>query len=67
MIRFVADESFDGRVLDGLHRASPRIDVLDVRAWGRAGEPDPEVLAWAAGLGRVVLAHEDEPVYAATA
>jgi hypothetical protein len=60
MIRFVADESLDGRLLEGLMRAWPDMDVLDVRACGRSQSPDPEVLAWAAALGRVVLAHDKE-------
>ncbi len=59
MLRFLADESFNGRILRGLLRRIPDLDVVraqDVEALQDAD--DPLVLEWAAEQGRVVLTHD---------
>ena len=58
MIRFAADENFDRRVVTGVRRLDPAIDILTVQDAGRTGAADPDVLAWAAADGRVVLTHD---------
>lgn len=59
MIRFLADENFNGRILRGLLRRLPDLDVVraqDVEAV--QGAADPVLLEWAAERARVVLTHD---------
>lgn len=59
MIQFLADENFNGRILRGLLRRLPDLDVVraqDVEAI--RGASDPVLLEWAAGQGRIVLTHD---------
>lgn len=59
MIRFLADENFNGRILRGLLRRVPDLDVVraqDVAAI--SGRDDPAVLEWAGGDERVLLTHD---------
>ena len=59
MLRFLADENFNGRILRGLLRRVPELDIVraqDVEVL--YGEEDPVVLAWAADEGRVVLTQD---------
>ena len=59
MIRFLADENFNGRILRGLLRRIPHLDVVraqDVEA--TCGAEDPMLLEWAAEQERVLLTHD---------
>jgi len=56
--RFIADENFNGRLLRALCRRCREFDVIRVVDAGRGGERDPEILEWAATLGRIVLSHD---------
>lgn len=58
MIRFVADENFDRVVVLGVRQADPLVDVIIAQDTPGSGTPDPELLAWAAAEGRVVLSHD---------
>lgn len=59
MIRYLADENFNGRILRGLLRRLPQLDVVRVQDLAElSGAEDPAVLAWAADHGRVVLTHD---------
>ena len=58
MARLAADQNFDGRIVAGLLRLRPDLDVLRIRDVGLATAPDPTVLEWAAREGRVVLTHD---------
>jgi len=58
MLRLAADENFDGRILRGLLRVLPEVDLVRVQDTELAAAPDPEVLAWAAQEGRAVLTHD---------
>ncbi len=57
-LRLLFDEDVDHRILRGLRRAYPQIDVRAVTEIGLAGRPDPEVLAWAASEGRVLVTQD---------
>jgi uncharacterized protein DUF5615 len=57
-LRFLADENFDNRILAGLRRRRPTVDILRVQDAGLTGAEDPVVLAWAAEDGRVLLTHD---------
>lgn len=58
MIRLLADHDFNERILRGLKRREPMIDVARVRDIGLAAAPDSAILEWAAEDGRVVLTHD---------
>lgn len=44
MIRFLADEDFKARIIAGVLRQNPNLDVVTVRHAGLAGAHDPVVL-----------------------
>ena len=58
MIRFAADENFNGDIIRGLRRRRPDVDVVTVQEAGLSGTRDPSVLEWAAGEGRILLTHD---------
>jgi hypothetical protein len=58
MLRFLADEDFDQRILHGLLRLSSDVDIVTVQQSGLSGQRDPVILAWAAREGRIVLTHD---------
>jgi hypothetical protein len=47
MPRFLADENFDKRILEGLFLRKPNVDVVRVQDVGLYGRKDPTVLDWA--------------------
>jgi len=57
-LRFLADENFDNRILAGLRRRLPALDIVRVQDVGLIGAEDPEVLAWAAQEDRILLTHD---------
>ena len=58
MIRFLADENFNQRIVRGLWRRNSKIDVALAQDVGLCGANDPTLLAWAAEHQRVVLSHD---------
>jgi predicted nuclease of predicted toxin-antitoxin system len=58
MLRLAADEDFNNRILRGLLRRNPELDIMRVQDAGLRGRGDDEVLAWAATEGRVLLTHD---------
>ena len=60
MIRFLADENFNHKILRGLFRRNPALDLKTVQDVGLRGADDSTVLAWAAREGRIVLSHDEE-------
>jgi hypothetical protein len=57
-LRFLTDENFDSRILAGLRRRRPEVDILRVQDVGLIGAEDPVILAWAAGDGRILMTHD---------
>jgi len=57
-VRFQADADLDGRVLRGLRRAAPEIDIRSAADARLAGVPDIEVLRRAAEHGRVLVSQD---------
>ena len=57
-MRFLADENFNNRILNGLRRLVPDIDVLRVQDTEIYQAPDPIVLEWAAKENRVILSRD---------
>ncbi len=57
-MKFLTDEDFDNRVLRGLIRYRPSLDIVRVQDVGLSGAADPSILAWATQEGRVLLTHD---------
>jgi hypothetical protein len=60
MIRFLADENFNGRILRGVWRERPDADIVRVQDTAIYQAPDPQVLEWAAQAGRILLTQDVE-------
>ena len=58
MLRLAADENFDGRIVRGLLRILPDLDLVRVQDSPVAEASDEAVLEWAAGEGRLMLTHD---------
>ncbi len=63
MIRFLTDEDFDGRIVRGLRRHFPDIDVLRIQDAGLRTSHDRLILETAAKLDRVLLSHDIRTMY----
>jgi hypothetical protein len=57
-IRLFADQNFNERILKGLARLQPAIDVLHVRDIGLQASADSVILERAASDGRILLTHD---------
>jgi hypothetical protein len=62
MLRFLADENFDGRIIAGLLRRRPTLDLVRVQDVGLSGRDDPSILVWAATEERLLLTHDPKTV-----
>jgi hypothetical protein len=60
MIRLLADENFNGRILRGVRREMPDADVVRAQDTEMYQAADPDLLEWAAQQGRIVLTHDIE-------
>ncbi len=58
MIRFLADEDFNGHIIRGLLRRVPALGIVRVQDVGLMGQGDSILLAWAEQEGRVLLTHD---------
>jgi predicted nuclease of predicted toxin-antitoxin system len=59
-LRFQADEDFNAKIIAGLLRREPSIDIQTARTAGVLGLSDPQVLAIAAADGRILISHDRE-------
>src|SRR5258708_6066167 len=51
-------ENFDNRILKGLRRRLPHLDIVRVQDMGLSGKTDAELLDWAASQNRLLLTHD---------
>ena len=58
MLRLATDEDFNNRIVRGLLRRQPDLDILRVQDAGLAGKNDSDVLAWATSEGRILITHD---------
>jgi len=58
MLKFAADEDFNQRILRGLLRRQPDLDIVRLQDTHLSGADDPVVLAWAFHEQRVLLTHD---------
>jgi predicted nuclease of predicted toxin-antitoxin system len=57
-VKFQADADLDGRILRGLRRAAPEIDIRPAVDAGLPGLKDPEVLQIAADAERILVSQD---------
>jgi hypothetical protein len=55
MLRLLIDQDFDHDILRGLMRRVPNLDVVTAHDIGLSAATDPELLAWAAEAGRIII------------
>jgi Domain of unknown function (DUF5615) len=67
MLRLLIDQDFDQDILRGLVRRIPELNALTAHEVGLSTVTDPELLAWAAEAGRIIITHDRKtmPVHAA--
>lgn len=58
MPRLLADENFNGGIIQGLLPPLPDFDIISVHDAGLAAAADPTILEWAAEQNRIVLTHD---------
>ncbi len=57
-VRFQADADLDGRILRGLRRTAPEIDIRTAADAGLDGLKDPDVLRISADSGRILVSQD---------
>ncbi|MBI3465957.1 MAG: DUF5615 family PIN-like protein [Planctomycetes bacterium] len=62
MLRLLADENFNDRIVRGLLRRRSDLDIVRVQEIGLSGADDPPVLEWAAEEERILLTHDRKTV-----
>src|SRR5436190_7461245 len=58
VLKLGSDENFTGDIMRGLYRRRADLDVVRVQDVGLDATPDPDILAWAAVEGRILLTHD---------
>lgn len=58
MLRLIVDEDFDNRILRGIRRREPGLDIVRAQDVGLSSHDDDAVLAWATRQARVVVTHD---------
>jgi hypothetical protein len=58
MLRLISDHNFSGRILRGIGRRIPNLDLVRAFEGGLATAPDPVLLEWAAVQDRILLTHD---------
>ena len=56
--RFITDMNFNARILTGLRRIAPDVDLMTAQEAGFQKPPDPELLSGAKRLDRILLTHD---------
>ena len=57
-LRFLADADLNLAIVNGILRREPSVDFLTAHTAGLRGRSDPQVLAHAADLNRVLVSHD---------
>ena len=58
MLKFAADEDFDNRILRGLLRRHPDIEIIRIQDTHLAGAGDSAILEWVFQEKRILLTHD---------
>lgn len=59
MLRFLADEDFNGRIVRGLLLRKPGLDLVRVQNVGLHGASDDVVLQFTEDFDRIVISHDN--------
>lgn len=62
MLNLAADENLTNDIVRGLLRKNPEIDIIRIQEVGLLGANDPQVLAWAAAEGRILVTHDHRTI-----
>jgi hypothetical protein len=57
-MKLISDEDFNGRIVRGLLRRFPSLDLVRVQDVGLIEKHDTKILAWAAEENRLLLTHD---------
>lgn len=57
-MKFLADENFNGKIVNALRREYPEIVIIRVQDTVMYQSPDPDLLAWASDEGYILLTHD---------
>jgi predicted nuclease of predicted toxin-antitoxin system len=60
MLRMVSDADFNGTLYRALFRELSDLDLIRVQDVGLRTAEDPDILAWAASEGRILITHDRE-------
>lgn len=58
MLALLIDENFNQRILRGVRRVAPHLDLVTAQEIGLKGVDDSTLLDWAAERNRVVVTHD---------
>jgi hypothetical protein len=58
MLRLISDVNFNGRILRGLRRRLPGLDLVRASDAGLGPADDPSLLQWSAAENRILLTHD---------
>ncbi len=58
MLRLISDLNFNGRILRGLRRRLPELDLVRALDAGLGQADDPSLLDWSATENRILLTHD---------
>ena len=58
MVKLLTDEHVDTRLIRGLLRREPGLDIMRVQDVGLRTKEDAAILAWAAQEGRVLITYD---------
>jgi len=58
MLRLLVDQDFDQDIMRGLARRTSEFDAITAFEAGISTLDDPELLRWAAEVGRIVVTHD---------
>ncbi len=58
--RFIAEENLNGKIVSGVFRREPAVDIWTAKTAGILGIADPAVLAVAARENRILVSHDRE-------
>ena len=58
MLKFAVDENFNGKIVRGLLRRLPIIDIVRIQDTVVYQADDPDVLEWAANENRILFTHD---------
>jgi hypothetical protein len=57
-VKFLADENFNGKILRGLKREYPEIEIIRAQDTEMYQSSDPDLLRWATEKGYLILTHD---------